>query len=64
MKLWFFRTPGGVYMAAKYKPRPGNFALLDSGYIQGCEMIFARKPRGLPKLAKGACVPVTLRVEE
>jgi hypothetical protein len=63
MTLYFFRTPGGSYFVASYKPSAGNFAMLDCGYIQGSEMVFGkRKPRGMQSLNHGECVPVTLAV--
>lgn len=62
-RLWYFRTPGGCYFLATYKPGKGNFAILDSGYGYGGEIVLgSRKPRGFPPLAPGECVPVELAV--
>lgn len=60
-RLWYFRTPGGCYVISPTKPGKGNFAMIDSGYRIGIEMILGtRKPRGLPALQPGACIPVTV----
>lgn len=65
MKLWFFRTPGGFYGLSPRRPKKGDYAMIDCGYSLSCWMIFSnvRHPRGFSKLAKGSCVPVTLRAE-
>lgn len=64
VKLWFFRTDRGYYLA--------NFAATKADVAaQGrCGVSFPwslhvgnRRPSGFPNLAKGQCVPVTLLAE-
>ena len=61
MKLWFFRTPDGRYAINDEKPDQMFLQFVDSGkpYVLGV-LSFSRKPRGLPALEPGDCIPVEL----
>jgi hypothetical protein len=62
MKLYRFRTPAGIYGLSVYKLSTRDLEDIDNHSLDRWQIItFIHKPRDLPAIPKGACIPVNLK---